>query len=73
MRSPLGDHLTCLRVFERFEDACNQTSGTSGGGSGSSSGDMTKMTMVEWCERNFLRNRALRNAKNIRDQVGDFG
>ena len=21
MRSPLGDHLTCLRVFERFDDS----------------------------------------------------
>ena len=65
MRSPLGDHLTCLRVFERFEEACHQTTGGSGGSTGS------KMTIVEWCEKHFLRYRALRNAKNIRDQVTD--
>ena len=71
MRSPLGDHLTCLRVFEQFEEACNQTNGGGGGSSGGSSsgGNKMKMTIVEWCEKHFLRYRALRNAKNIRDQV----
>ena len=76
MRSPLGDHLTCLRVFEQFEEACNQTNGGSGGSGGggssggsSSGGNKMKMTIVEWCEKHFLRYRALRNAKNIRDQV----
>ena len=63
-------------MFERFEEACNQLTGTGtaagGGGSGGSGGggvNKTKMTIVEWCEKHFLRYRALRNAKNIRDQV----
>ena len=65
-------------MFERFEEACNQLTGTAAGGGGGSGGgcggggggvNKTKMTIVEWCEKHFLRYRALRNAKNIRDQV----
>ena len=53
MQHPLGDHLTYLGIFEAYEYA----------GAGG------ERHQREWCERNFLRHRALRSAMKIRDQL----
>jgi ATP-dependent RNA helicase DHX33 len=53
-RHPSGDHWTILNVFRAYDEVC-----TSEGKSG----------RKDWCKRNFVNQRALREAENIRTQL----
>ena len=70
--SPLGDHLTLLNVFQAFDKYCgnnrrNKNDSNYVGKNEKYSGyDNNPQNERQWCEKNFLRCRALRMARNIR-------
>lgn len=53
-RHPSGDHWTILNVFRAYDEVC-ASEGKSG--------------RKDWCKRNFVNQRALREAENIRTQL----
>ncbi|KAI9358557.1 P-loop containing nucleoside triphosphate hydrolase protein [Zopfochytrium polystomum] len=57
-----GDHLALVRVFDAFVQAC--------GGGGAGGGGAAQE--AQWCRRRFLRLRALRAARSVREQVAEI-
>lgn len=72
-RHASGDHMMILNIVRAYNEVTAEDSSVnvvSGPGSNSNSGNnKDKAAKREWCRKNFLNERALLEAKDIRDQL----
>ncbi|EAU86151.2 ATP-dependent RNA helicase Prh1 [Coprinopsis cinerea okayama7 len=75
-RHPTGDHMTILNIVRAYREVTASTVngtvvyGPGGSNEGSAKGNnKDKAAKREWCRKHFLNERALLEAKDIRDQL----
>lgn len=68
-RHPSGDHLTLLNIYRTYEDILRGASYEINGGSGNNGG---RHAAKDWCTRHFINERALKEARDIANQLSQI-